>query len=337
MIEIMMLMLLGNADALFDLQLDVDDQFEVVAELELKFEELQIERTATEIRMNVLFSEYKQYEIEEEWDNTKTRQEFVEFTAREKKNEWRVEFQDLKVMVKEYKELEHDIETAKVLLASMEKDLINLTKAKSNVVRYTDVSVSLSKNCKTMLKYDLYTNCPTIQELFDTFDNTDDTVSGVMVDDGFHDVKRVDIMNKHWRFYDTFNDFNLVMVDPDAPFQRASVNVEIQAREFKTLSVMGNNDMRSFNDGAYTVWKNFKITDNCKRILVAPDMELIAQAIEFAKNSCNGEVELLESTVVEQKTTPHDFKKWRDSPALVYQNWLKDAITNNKELRIGLD
>ena len=292
MIEIMMLMLLGNADALFDLQLEVDDQFEVVAELELKFEELQVERTATEIRMNVLFSEYKQYEKEEEWDNTKTRQEFVEFSSREKKNEWREEYRDLKVMVKEYKELEHEIETAKVVLASMEKDLVNLTKAKSNVVRYTDVSVSLSKNCKTMLKYDLYTNCPTIQELFDTFDNTDDTVSGVMVDDGFHDVQRVDIMKKHWKFY---------------------------------------------SDNQFTIWKNFKVTDNCKRILVAPDMELITQAIEFAINNCNGEVESLESVVVEQKTTPHDFKKWRDSPALVYQNWLKDAIANNKELRIGLD
>ena len=330
-------MLLGNADSLSELQSEVDSQFELVAQLELEFEELQIERTATEIRMNVLFTEFKQYEREEDWDNSKTRQDFVEFKARELKNEWRQENFKLEDIVKRYVELTHELDTAKVILTSMEKDAVNLAKANSNAVRYTDVSVSLSKNCKTMLKYDLYTNCPTIQELFDTFDNTDDTVSGVMVDDGFHDVKRVDIMNKHWRFYDTFNDFNLVMVDPDAPFQRASVNVEIQAREFKTLSVMGNNDMRSFNDGAYTVWKNFKITDNCKRILVAPDMELIAQAIEFAKNSCNGEVELLESTVVEQKTTPHDFKKWRDSPALVYQNWLKDAIANNKELRIGLD
>ena len=336
MIEIVMLMLLGNADALFDLQLEVDDQIALVADLELEFEELQIERTATEIRMNVLFAEYKQYEKEEDLDNTKTRQTFVEFKARELKNEWRVEFQDLKVILKEYKELEHELDTAKVILESMEKDLVNLAKAESNAVRYNDVSVSLSKNCKTMLKYDLYTNCPTTQELFDTFDNTDDTVSGIMVDDGFHDVQRVDIMKKHWKFYKDFNDFNLVMVDPDADFQRISVNVEVQAREFQTLSLMGSNDARSFSDNQFTIWKNFKVTDNCKRILVAPDMELIAQAVDFAQSKCRGDIDL-ESDVIERDPTLHEDKNWRDSPALVYQNWLKEAMSNNKQLRIGLD
>ena len=187
-----------------------------------------------------------------------------------------------------------------------------------------------------MLKYDMHTNCPTIQELFDTFDNTDDTVSGIMVDDGFHDVQRVDIMKKHWKFYKDFNDFNLVMVDPDADFQRISVNVEVQAREFKTLSVMGSNDARSFSDNEFTVWKNFKVTDNCKRILVAPDMELIAQAVEFAQSQCRGDVDL-ESDVIERNPTLHEDKNWRDSPALVYQNWLKEAMSNNKQLRIGLD
>ena len=336
MIEIIMLMLLGNADALVDLQLEVDDQIALVADLELEFEELQVERTATEIRMNVLFTEFRQYEIEEDWDNSKTRQTFVEFKARELKNEWRSENFDLEDIIDRYVELTHELDTAKVILESMEKDLVNLAKAESNAVRYTDVSVSLSKNCKTMLKYDLYTNCPTIQELFDTFDNTDDTVSGIMVDDGFHDVQRVDIMKKHWKFYKDFNDFNLIMIDPDADFQRVSVNVEIQARNFKTLSVMGSNDARSFSDNEFTVWKNFKVTDNCKRILVAPDMELIAQAIEFAKNNCNGEIDL-ETDVIKRDPTPHNDRNWRDSPALVYQNWLKDAISNNKELRIGLD
>jgi len=336
MIEIIMLMLLGNADSLSELQSEVDSQFELVAQLELEFEELQIERTATEIRMNVLFTEFKQYEREEDWDNSKTRQDFVEFKARELKNEWRQENFKLEDIVKRYVELTHELDTAKVILTSMEKDAVNLAKANSNAVRYTDVSVSLSKNCKTMLKYDLYTNCPTIQELFDTFDNTDDTVSGIMVDDGFHDVERVDIMKKHWKFYKDYNDFNLVMVDPDADFQRISVNVEIQAREFKTLSVMGSNDARSFSNNEFTVWKNFKVTDNCKRILVAPDMELIAKAIEFAKTNCQGEVDL-ETDVIKRDPTLHEDKNWRESPALVYQNWLKNAIADNKQLRIGLD
>ena len=336
MIEIMMLMLLGNADMLFELQTDIDEQTALVAEMELRFEELKEVRTATEIRMNTLFAEYKQYEKEEDWDNTKTRQDFVEFKSREVKDQWRVEYRDLKVILKQYDELEHELETANTILESMNKDFVNLTKANSNPERYVDISVSLSKNCKTMLKYDMYTNCPTIRELFDTFDNTDDTVSGVMVDDGFHDVQRVDIMKKHWKFYKDMNDFNLIMVDPDADFQRVSVNVEVQAREFQTLSLMGSNDARSFNDNQFTIWKNFKVTDNCKRILVAPDMELIAQAVEFAQSQCRGDIDL-ESDVIERNPTLHEDKNWRDSPALVYQNWLKEAMSNNKQLRIGLD
>ena len=330
MIEIVFLLLLGNADALFDLQLDVDAQIELVTDLELKFEELKVERTATEIRMNVLFVEYKQYEKEEEWDNSQTRQEFVEFTAREKKNEWREEYRDLKVMLKEYKELEHELETAKVILESMEKDLVNLTKANSKTDRYGNVSISLSKNCKTLIEYNMYTNCPTYRELFEKFDTTDPMVSGVMVDYGY-DIQRESIMNKHWNFYDTYDDFNIVMVDPDAVFQDRSINIEIQVRDFTTLAE------QKTKDGLYTTWKNFKITNDCKRILVAPDMVLITEAVEYAKNNCSGDVEHFEEIVIKQKTTPHDFKKWRDSPALVYQNWLKDAIANNKELRIGLD
>jgi hypothetical protein len=330
MIEIMLLLLLGNADALVDLQLDVDAQTELVADLELKFEALKVEKTAKEITMNKLFNEFKQYEKEELWDNSQTRQEFVEFKARELKTEWRIDYFELGDMKKESVIVKDELAIATALLESMEKDLENLAKANSKTDRYGNVSISLSKNCKTLIEYNMYTNCPTYRELFEMFDTTDPMVSGVMVDYGY-DVQRESIMNKHWNFYDTYNNFNIVMVDPDSIFQDRSVNIEIQVRDFTTLS------KQKTKDGLYTTWQNFKITNDCKRILVAPDMVLITEAIEFAKNNCSGEVEHFKEIVIKQKTTPHDYKKWHDSPALVYQNWLKDAITNNKELRIGLD
>jgi hypothetical protein len=132
-----------------------------------------------------------------------------------------------------------------------------------------------------------------------------------------YDVKRVGIMDRHWKFYETEDNYDLIMVDPD--------------------SVIGSDNSRNFNQGSYTTWENFKQTDNCKKIIVAPDIELITQAVEYAKNDCNGEVEVLESTVVHKEPTPHDDRNWRESPALVYQNWLYNAIQNNKELRLGLD
>jgi len=330
MIEMIFLLLLGNADALVDMQLDVDEQILLVAELELKYETLQAEKTEKEIVMNGLFIEFKQYELEEEWDNTKTRQEFVEFKSSELKNEWRVNYFELGDMKKEYDIIENKYELESALLESMEKDITNLTKANSNPERYSNVSISLSKNCKTMIEYNMYTNCPTYRELFDTFDTTDPMVSGVMVDYGY-DVKRESIMNKHWSFYQTEDEYDLVMVDPDSDFQHKSINVEIQVRDFSTLS------KQTTRDGETIVWKNFKITNNCKRILVAPDMDLITEAVAFAKNNCSGEVENFEEIIIKKHTTPHDYKDWRSSPALVYQNWLKDAIANNKELRLGLD
>lgn len=59
MIEVILLMMLGNADALTDLQIDIDEQTEKVAELEVEFEELKTEKRAKEVKMNVLFVDFK--------------------------------------------------------------------------------------------------------------------------------------------------------------------------------------------------------------------------------------------------------------------------------------
>jgi hypothetical protein len=249
---------------------------------------------------------------------------------------WREQYRELKDIEIERDLLEHDMETAKVLLEKMEGDFEKILKANSNPDRYTNVSISLSKNCQTMIEYGLYTNCPTYRELAELFDTTNPTASGHFIDMGY-DIKRVGIMDRHWKFYETEDNYDLIMVDPDAPFQSKSIAIEIQASKFTTLSVIGSDNSRSFNQSSYTTWENFKQTPNCKKIIVAPDIELITQAVEYAVNNCNGEIEVLETTVVHQEPTPHNDRNWEDSPALVYQNWLYNAIQNNKELRLGLD
>jgi len=338
MIEIVMLMMLGNSQALIDFQLEVDDLTLEIEELELQFAEIQEIKLAKEIKMNGLFNEYKQFDIEKDWeDNTKTRQEFVEFQAKELKNAWRVEFYDLKDISKEYDKLEDKLDSKKTLLVLVQKDLDNLIKAsEANSKRFTNVSISLSKTCQIMIEAGLDTNCPTYRELFDLYDNTDPMVSGVMIDYGY-DIERFNIMNKHWKHYETTPDYDLIMVDPDAVFQSKSVNIEIQSNSFPTLSQVGSQKQNSFKDGSYTIWKDFKVTDDCHNILVAPDMKLIAQAVEFAVNQCSGEVDVPKTVTYVKPTDFNRNTDWQTSPALVYQNWLKDAIKNNKELRLGLD
>ena len=337
MIEVIFLMMLGNADVLADLQIDIDELKEKVEKLELEYEEIKEQRTVKEIKMNVIYVEY------EDWDKKSNNNEesdamkiYLSAKAREVKDLWREEYRDLKEIQKQEKVLEHELETSKVLLEKMEGDFEKIKNANSNPDRYTNVSLSLSKNCQIMIKYGLDTVCPTYRELVELFDTTNPTASGHFVDMGY-DVKRVGIMDRHWKFYETEDNYELVMVDPDAPFQNKSISIEIQSNTFTTLSVIGSDNSRNFNQGSYTTWENFKQTDNCKKIIVAPDIELITQAVEYAKNNCNGEVEVLESTVVHKEPTPHDDRNWRESPALVYQNWLYNAIQNNKELRLGLD
>ena len=328
-------MMLGNADALTDLQIDIDEQTEIITQLELEFEELQIERTAKEVKMNLLFVEYNAWDKKHDIEETQAMKTYLHSKAIEYKNLWRDEHYDLKDIVKEYDLIKNELETAKVLLDLMNNDFENIKKANSNTERFTNVSISLSKNCLTMIEYGLYTNCPTYRELFELFDTTNPTASGTMVDVGY-DLERQGIMERHWKFYETEDNYQLVMVDPDAPFLNKSISIEIQASKFTTLSVIGNDNSRNYNQGSYTTWENFKQTDNCKKIIVAPDMELITQAVDYALNNCNGEIDVLENTVVHQEPTPHNDRNWRDSPALVYQDWLRNAIENNKGLMLGL-
>ena len=334
MIEVIFLMMLGNADALADLQIDIDEQTEKIAELELEFEELKTDKRAKEIKMNVLFVDFKLWDKKYEAEETQAMKTYYYSKYLEFKSLWRDEFYDLKDIEEEYDLIEHDLDTAKVILEKMEKDFINIEKANSNPDRYTNVSISLSKNCQTMIEHGLYTNCPTYRELVELFDTTNPTASGHFIDMGY-DVKRVGIMDRHWKFYETEDNYDLVMVDPDAPFQSKAIAIEIQASKFTTLSVIGNDNSRNYSQGSYTTWENFKQTDGCKKIIVAPDMELITQAVEYAVNDCNGEIEVLENTVVHQEPTPHNDRNWRDSPALVYQDWLRNAIENNKGLMLG--
>ena len=336
MIEVILLMMLGNADALTDLQIDIDEQTEKVAELEAEFENLGSDYTDVSIKLNLLFIEFKAWDNKYELEETVAMKTHYYAKYLESKDLWREQYHELKDIEIERDLLEHDLETAKVLLERMEGDFEKIEKANSNPDRYTNVSISLSKNCQTMIEYGLYTNCPTYRELVELFDTTNPTASGHFVDMGY-DVKRVGIMDRHWKFYETEDNYDLIMVDPDAPFQSKSIAIEIQASKFTTLSVIGNDNSRSFDQASYTTWENFKQTPNCKKIIVAPDIELITQAVEYAVNNCNGEIDVLENTVVHQEPTPHNDRNWKDSPALVYQNWLYNAIQNNKELRLGLD
>ena len=335
MIEMIMLLILGNADALVDMQLELDALTLEVEELQVKYDDIELDRADLEIKLNELYRAFKQSELEESYDNSKAMKQHLKQTTILLKSDWRVSYSDLKDLVKLQNEIGERLDLKTILLELEEKKMENLLKSNSDTERYHSISITLSRNCQTLIQYDLYTNCPTYRELFDTFDTTDSMVSGIMVE-GKNDIERINIMQKHWKFYDLTN-FDLIMVDPDSDFQHKSINIEIQATDFKTLALHGDSNTKGFQDNTYTVWNNFKTTSNCQQIMVAPHMNLIEQAVTFAKNACNGELDISQTTTTLPQTDFNRWKDWESSPALVYQNWLKNAMQNNKELRIGLD
>ena len=335
MIEMIMLLILGNSEALVDMQLELDILTLEVEELQTKYDGIMVDRVALEIKLNELYRAFKQSAVEEDYDNSLAMKQAIQHRTLELKSEWRVSYNDLKDMVKLQDEVGEALDLKTTLLELEDKKMERLLKVNSNPERYNNISITLSKNCQTLIQYNLHTNCPTYRELFDAFDTTDPMVSGVMIE-GKNDVVRVDIMKKHWKFYDT-NEFDLIMVQPDADFQRKSVNIEIQVTDFKTLALHGSDNQRGFQDNTYTVWKNFKTSADCKQIMVAPRMNLIEQAVEYAKNACNGELDIPTIVTPVKQTDFNRMSDWESSPALVYQNWLKNAMQNNKELRIGLD
>ena len=342
MIELIMLAVLGSllsdSDELEKFQSITDELFIKLKDMEKKFEISKDIKDKKEKVLNKLYSEWSKLDKERKLkNNTETRQQFFEFKYTEVRNLWNVEKNNLRDITKEHIEIKNQLDTAKVLYEKSVKDFNNLLRANEAneaTQKKSNVSITLSKSCQKMIEFGLDTECPTYRVLFKLYDNTDDTVSGKMVDYGY-DLHRVDVMNKHWKFYEDGGDaYNLIMVDPDADYQFNSVNIEIQPNNFVTLSPVGSNHAISYNKGSFTTWHNFKVDENCKQIMIAPNMALIKQAVAFAQNDCSGEMETSPVTVT-KILPPFDVRNWKDSPALTYQDWLKQAIKNNKGYMIG--
>ena len=97
-------MMLGNADALTDLQIDIDELKEKVEELELEYKEIKEKRTAKEIKMNVIYIEYEDWDKKSNNDDESDAMKiYLSAKAREVKDLWREEYRDLKEIEKQEK------------------------------------------------------------------------------------------------------------------------------------------------------------------------------------------------------------------------------------------
>ena len=210
--------------------------------------------------------------------------------------------------------------------------VLNNIEAKKNV-GMSDVSVLLSQGCEILIKHDMPTKCPSYAELREQFDNTFPHVSGKFefVD---NDLRRETIkVQNHWKYYEQYDNWIIVMVDPDTSFAKRSVNVVVQPREFESTSLYGHTNINSYSNNTITTWKNIKISDDCRTLLVAPDMKLITEAVNHAMYRCTTELDVVpfERDIVRQvyERVLNYLQQ--------YEDWLEKNYEKIRQYRIGLD
>ena len=123
------------------------------------------------------------------------------------------------------------------------------------------------------------------------------------------------------------------MVDPDTSFAKRSVNVVVQPREFESTSLYGHTNINSYSNNTITAWKNIKISDDCRTLLVAPDMKLITEAVNHAMYRCTTELDVVpfERDIVRQvyERVLNYLQQ--------YEDWLEKNYEKIRQYRIGLD
>lgn len=192
------------------------------------------------------------------------------------------------------------------------------------------VAIVLSDTCLTMIQNNMTTNCPTYTELRDMFDNTLPNISGDFVQ-GEYDIYREPSKYKnYWNFYKQIENWKIITVDPDIGMLRQSSVVVIQPSGFTYLeNIETQQKSASYNATGHEryVWNDIKYSDNCRNVIVAPDMELITKAIGHFISGCKDIHEVKET--IDVPKTPFNIL---DSMSVQYRTWLNNAILQCKGL-----
>ena len=222
------------------------------------------------------------------------------------------------------------------------------------------ISIVLSETCNTLIREDMneakvavvdetgwvydeeITNrCPTNKQLVEAFDNTIPMVSGEWVERD-NDIHREPSQYKdYWKYYKQMPDWQIITVEPDWQMYHRSAIIEIQSRSFTfTDNIGSDNKTPSYTPGAYfpngtivaptkTLHKDISISQHCRHIMVAPDMELITEALNYLMSDCEDENPGDKFSITTQ--LPFLPPQVQDSDAWKYLQWLKSIA---KEFRV---
>jgi len=222
------------------------------------------------------------------------------------------------------------------------------------------ISITLSETCNTLIRegmneakvamvdetgwvYDeeITNRCPTHRQLVEMFDNTIPMVSGEWYEEG-NDIHRAPSKyTDYWKYYKQMPDWQIITVDPDWQMYHRSAIIEIQARGFTYTDNVGSDNKtpsytspRIYPNGTVipptqTVHRDMIISEHCRHITVAPDLDLITKALNHVMKDCADESSDLTGSITTQ--LPFLPPQVQDSEAWKYLKWLRDIA---KDFRV---
>ncbi len=177
--------------------------------------------------------------------------------------------------------------------------------------------------------------CPTYEQLHAMFDNTVPFVSGGFVENesGTDIMREPSGYKNYWKYYQQLGSWKIIAVDPDAEWKKRSVVIEVQANEFRYAEKLGSSDktlsytpLARYVNGTLvepkiTTFNNVQVYDKCNGAMVAPDVDLIAQTINYFLEECSEDLHPRTANIT-MLNYFDNAKAQLDSAYYGYMNWL---------------
>lgn len=356
------------------LKLKLDENEEKLREKIMERSEEINDRNQFSSQLKTLEREYE--DIEDEWrhekdkyqrtDEEKNTFNELERQYNEKKRQYERVLFDYERASNNVERIDDEIEDLKERIRIDELylpvilDELDELKFKANIIHrdYQFFSIILSKTCMKMIEGGfnekktalvdetgwvygeiVEEKCPTYRELVAVFDNTVPFVSGEFVEnDSGTDIKREHSnYKKYWQYYQQLGNWKVIAVDPDAEWEKRSITITIEPRNFTYAEKLGSNDKTEsytpFINNVNGTWQEPKITsfdgvrvyDKCSGARVAPDVELIAETINFFLEECDPALNpRTEYTTMLDYFDPLQARL--NSEFTAYKNWLTEMM-----------
>lgn len=193
------------------------------------------------------------------------------------------------------------------------------------------VGIILSNSCITQLEANMLYKCPSYDAILELGLDTSKKESGEFETENGITRRGKPLFKNHFRLYDFDNDWNII-VDPDGEMASRIKLIHIESN---FNSYFANTDFDKINH-TRTIHIN-RYVENCSIATLDSKIwfEGLADTIFYLRSGCKPTHTAINETItIYDPITEHDISTSRDWQ---HKQWLKEALKNATENRIGKD